>query len=761
MPEKGIKFQRRWTQPGAGPYAGISWVPRKSRILNDRGEVLFELDNIEAPSFWSQEAIDIAASKYFRREGVPGGKGGETSVRQLIDRVALTIAEQGTKQGIFLSAADEHHFLDELRYLLVRQMAAFNSPVWFNCGLFARYKIKGESQAWRWDESAYQVVATTNAYEYPQSSACFILKVEDSLQSIHDLAGKEARVFKYGSGSGTNFSSVRGKQEKIPGGGTGSGLIAFLEMLDKGAAATKSGGVTRRAAKMVCLDMDHPDLMDFVRWKQREEEKVRALLNAGFSGGLDGEAYRTVSGQNSNNSLRVPDDFMKAVEANQSWSTRARTTGAVLETWRAQEVWQAILEAIWQCGDPGLQFESAIQAAHLCRAEGPIRASNPCSEFMFLDDTACNLASINLARFLNESTGEWDLPSFTQAIRLLIVAQEVLVDFSSYPTEEVALNSHRFRPLGLGFANLGGLLLRLGLAYDSQEGRGWAGALAAWLQAEALNVSAELAQVRGAFMAFNANRESVGAVVAKQRASAQMIAENLAVPEKLRLRLVERFEQAERLIATTGLRHAQLTAIAPTGTIGFLMDCETTGIEPEYSLLKAKKLVGGGIIIQQNLAVEMALKKLGYGPDQRRTILDDLMKFGHLEKASLLKPHHLPVFDGAVASRDGQRFIRAEAHLEMMAAVQPFVSGAISKTVNLPHAATTADIGDLLMKAWRLGLKSIAIYRDGSKAVQPLTGSDSLSQAGSRLRCPNCGHEGSAPGGCFRCLNCGQVDGCP
>ncbi|MCB0367208.1 MAG: vitamin B12-dependent ribonucleotide reductase [Bdellovibrionaceae bacterium] len=754
-----MKFQRRWTQAGPGPYEGIPWVPRKCVILNQDGQEIFVQEDVEAPSFWSQSALDIAASKYFRRQDVPGPKGRETSLRQLIDRVMLTIAEQGEQQGVFAAVADQHTFLDELRYLLIRQYAAFNSPVWFNCGLFARYKIQGDMTGWRWDEDNYQVVKTKGAYEYPQCSACFILKIEDNLTSIFELALKEARIFKFGSGSGTNFSPLRGKQENISGGGHSSGLLAFLEVLDKGAAATKSGGITRRAAKMVCLDMDHPEVLDFINWKYREEEKARVLMKAGYSGGIDGEILRTISGQNSNNSLRIPDEFMEAVLASGEWTTKARTSGKDIQTYQAQTLWQAILESIWHCADPGLQFESAIQRAHTCRSSGPIRASNPCSEFMFLDDTACNLASLNLARFLNESTGEFDLTSFRRAIRLLVTAQEVLVSYSSYPTEDVAVNSHRFRPLGLGFANLGGLLLRMGLPYDSQVGRAWAAGLSAWMQAEALKTSCELAQIKGSFAAYKANHESYELVLAQQHASAQRLVESPGFPEELKGDLVQIYQQAMDDGKVHGFRHAQLTAIAPTGTIGLFMDCETTGIEPEFALVKNKKMAGGGVVTQVNSAVDAALKRLGYGPDIREELLQYVIQHGHLEGAPHLKPEHLPVFDCAVPTGKAKRTIRPEAHLEVMAEVQPFVSGAISKTINLPESATTKDIGELLIKAWQMGLKSISIYRDGSKLVQPLSVAKK-DQNGSTLKCSHCGHEALVQGGCFRCPNCGHADAC-
>ncbi|MBK7843276.1 MAG: vitamin B12-dependent ribonucleotide reductase [Bdellovibrionales bacterium] len=720
---KGLNFSRYFTQQGRDPYyANVTWEQRDSLIHDSQGRVLFHQTGVTVPKFWSQMATDIAASKYFRQRDVPRSicpEGKETSVIHMFERVVTTLLFEGEKQNLWESDDSAQIFADELRHLLVHQFGSFNSPVWFNCGLSHCYGIKSQMKTWYWDDDLGCVKEGEDAFLRPQSSACFILSVKDDLTSIFELALKEARIFKYGSGSGTNFSTLRGKQEELAGGGFSSGLLAFLDVLDRGAAATKSGGVTRRAAKMVCLDVDHPEILDFIRWKYREEEKARGLLKAGFSGGLDGEVYHTISGQNSNNSMRVTDSFMEAVLNKGHWETKSRTTGEVIEIFEAQDIWDEILKAIWHCGDPGIQFDSTIQSWHTVPASGPIRASNPCSEFMFLDDSGCNLASLNLARFFNEATGVFDLEGLRSAVRVFITAQEIWVGYSSYPTPEIVINSQDFRPLGLGFANLGGLLMRMGLAYDSKEGRSWAGAIAAWIQAEALSTSVNLAEVRGAFVGYSKNRMPVLNVISRHQEAAEKLLKSPILPKNMREGLSEKFSLILEKAKRVGIRNAQVTAVAPTGTIGLLMDCDTTGIEPEYALVKMKTLAGGGAVRQVNQALPVALRRLGYSTIQSQEILDYVLKFGHLGQAPILKSEHTKIFECASFVK-GELGLRPEAHLEMMEAVQPFVSGAISKTVNLPEWATTEDIGRLLLMAWKKGLKAISIYRDGSKFVQPL-----------------------------------------
>ncbi len=758
------------------------------------------MENIEVPEGWSQLAVDILASKYFRRAGVPG-KGFEDSIRQVIGRITRAIRRQGEQQGL-LSGEDARVFEAELQYLLLHQMAAFNSPVWFNVGLFEEYGIRGGEGGFRYDPIGAKVVPVLNAFEHPQASACFIQSVEDDLMSVFDLAKNEARLFKYGSGTGTNFSKLRGKQERLSGGGFSSGLLAFLEVLDRGAGATKSGGTTRRAAKMVCLDMDHPEILDFIRWKAKEEAKAKALIAQGYSPDFNGEAYRTVSGQNSNNSVRIRDEFLRAVLEDGSWETRGRTDGSVVETFRARAIWREIAEAAWACADPGIQFDSTIQAWHTCKTTAPIRASNPCSEFMFLDDTACNLASLNLLRFL-DGQGGFDAIRFCHAIRILLTAQEILVGMSGYPTESIARNSHRFRPLGLGYANLGALLMSKGIPYDSREGRELASAVTALLTGEAYSVSAEIAAVLGHFEGFTENRESMLGVIERHVRAA----DDLPDAQELARIAKASWKRAWEAGKKSGFRNAQVTVLAPTGTIGLLMDCDTTGIEPDFALVKFKKLAGGGALKIVNRSVEAALRTLGYRESERGPMMEyllgtltltrgtarfnaqtlterglrpeeisrieaELSSVFHLadafsperlgvetlnrlgiaggtgrgilkhlgfsdseieeanemicglmtlEGAPGLQARDLAVFDCANrCGPKGARFIAPHGHLAMMAAVQPFLSGAISKTVNLPESTTVGEVEEIHLQAWKMGLKSIAIYRDGCKASQPL-----------------------------------------
>ncbi|MBI4422649.1 MAG: vitamin B12-dependent ribonucleotide reductase [Elusimicrobia bacterium] len=716
-PDAGLSIPRRFTAPGRDPFEAVAWERRASVIQDAAGASVFRMDSVEVPAAWSQLSTDIAASKYLRKTGVPGG-GAETSVRQLFERVATTIREAGEAAGYFAAAADAAAFEAELKALLVHQRGAFNSPVFFNVGLWHRYGIAGTGGNWHWDAASGAVVQGDNAYARPQASACFIQSLDDHLPSIFELAKNEARIFKYGSGSGTNFSRVRSRHERISGGGTASGLMFFLEVLDKGAGAIKSGGVARRAAKMVVLDMDHPEIVDFIQWKSREEKKVAVLIAAGYPSDFNGEAYRTVSGQNSNNSVRVPDAFMKAALEGGRWQTRHRTTGKPQDDYEARRLLALVSQAAWACADPGMQFDDTINAWHTCPESDRIRASNPCSEFMFLDDTACNLASLNLLKFLRPD-GSFDVEGYRHAARVFFIAQDILVDLSSYPTQRIAQNSHDYRPLGLGYANLGALLMVSGIPYDSDAGRSWCGALTSILTGQAYAVSAELARHKGAFNGFAKNRESMLGVIRRHRESVERIV--AGCPPELAAAARQDWDAALALGRDFGYRNSQATVLAPTGTIGLLMGCDTTGIEPEFALVKSKKLAGGGALTIANESVGAALQRLGYGVSERDAVERHVATTGSIAGAPGLAPGHLAVFDCAAPARPGGRCIEPMGHVRMMAAAQPFISGAISKTVNLPHDTTVQDIERIYVESWRLGLKAISVYRDGCKLSQPLT----------------------------------------
>jgi ribonucleoside-diphosphate reductase alpha chain len=717
--KKALKIDRVFTRPDRHPFDEIKWETRRSVITNPDGSIVFEMNDAEVPAFWSQLATDIAVSKYFRKAGVPG-TGHEVSAKQLITRVARTIRKEAQAQGgYFQSAADADAFEAELTHLLIHQKLAFNSPVWFNCGLWHEYGIETGGGNYYVDQSTHTLLETKTAYEHPQCSACFIQSVNDDLMSIFDLLKKEARIFKYGSGTGSNFSQIRGAMEKLSGGGLSSGLMSFLEVLDRGAGATKSGGTTRRAAKMVILNADHPEIEDFINWKLKEERKVAALIAAGYSADFNGEAYRTVAGQNSNNSVRVNDAFMRAVEEDGTWHTTLRTTGEVYKTYKARDLWNQIVSAAWGCADPGLQFDDTINSWHTCAGTDRIHGSNPCSEYMFLDDSACNLASINLLKFLRDDDS-FDVEGYRQACRISIIAQEILVGLSSYPTPTIAQNSHDYRPLGLGYANLGALLMVLGLPYDSDEGRAYAAALTAIMCGEAYATSAQMAASKGAFAGYEKNASHMIGVIKKHRKAVDQISSQ-NVPAPLLQAATDAWNQALELGTKYGYRNAQATVLAPTGTIGLLMDCDTTGVEPDFSLVKFKKLAGGGYFKIVNQSVPRALKKLGYTPEQIQQIIEHANDNMTLEGAPHLKAEHLAVFDCANRCGNGSRFIAPMGHVRMMAAVQPFLSGAISKTVNVPHEATPADIADIYMQSWKLGLKAIAVYRDGCKLSQPLS----------------------------------------
>ncbi len=800
-----LAFRRVFSSADPQPLENLKTAIRSTSISNSDGSVVFRKENVEVPKDWSPLATDILVTKYFRKTGV-SAKAGESSVKQVISRITSTIREAGERLGYF-TKKDAVTFEAELQFLLAYQYGAFNSPVWFNVGLYHRYGIKGSGGNFYYDEKLRKTRVTADAYSRPQSSACFIQSVEDDLNSIFQLGKNEARVFKYGSGTGTNFSKIRGSMETLSGGGKSSGLMSFLEVLDKGAGATKSGGTTRRAAKMVCLDIDHPEIEEFIDWKVKEEEKAAALIRAGFSGDFEGEAYRSVSGQNSNNSVRVPDSFMQAVENQKEWKTTKRTDGKVFKTYSAKNLFRKLSEAAWKCADPGIQFDTTINEWNTCAKSDRIYGSNPCSEYLFLNDSACNLASLNLSKFLN-TDGSFAIDRFRQAVRVFFVAQDILISISSYPTEKIAENSLRFRPLGLGYANLGALLMELGIPYDSEMGRALCGAITALMHGEAYSTSAEMAKSLGAFRGFERNRSSMMKVMKKHLQSVKLIAP--LCPNELLQAAQESLTAAYKLGEKFGYRNAQATVLAPTGTIGLLMDCDTTGIEPEYSLVKWKSLSGGGTLKIINRTVAKALARLNYSADQISAILkyclghqslvdcpyltlaalrakglseqdiknvtEQLPKvrrfseafnrntisevtlhqlgYGHqkrfqdglsflqdlgfspqdieatdqyvcgqltLEGCPELLTEHLPIFDCANKNgKNGRRFLSATSHLKMMAAAQPFLSGGISKTVNLPEEATVQDVERIFYEGWKLGLKAIAIYRDNSKFVQPL-----------------------------------------
>ncbi|HEX2066838.1 MAG TPA: vitamin B12-dependent ribonucleotide reductase [Candidatus Thermoplasmatota archaeon] len=832
-PVRGLHIERHYTTLGVDPYAQVEWTTRKSVIKEPDGTVVFKVDNCEVPREWSQLATDIIVSKYFRKAGVPqpdGSLGGETSAGQVVHRIASSIRWWGETHGYFAGPTDADAFEAELKHMLITQKGAFNSPVWFNCGHHHVYGIQGSGGNWAWNEETQQVEQVKHNYSRPQCSACFIQRVEDNLverKGIFELLASEARLFKYGSGTGSNFSRLRSRYEKLSGGGTSSGLMSFLKVLDAGAGATKSGGTTRRAAKMVSLDMDHPEIEDFINWKVREEKKVAALIAQGYEADFNGEAYGTVAGQNSNNSVRITDEFMAAVAAGADWSTTSRMEpGKVVKTYKARDLWEQVAYAAWACADPGTQYDTTINTWHTCKATDRIYGSNPCSEYMFLDDTACNLASLNLMKFLKPD-GTFDLAAYRHAIRIFFIAQEILVGYSSYPTRDIAKNSEDYRPLGLGYANLGTLLMTTGHPYDSPDGRAIAGALTAILTGHAYRVSAEMAQVKGPFAGIavkdprgKSNHEYMAEVIAMHLEAANRLratgsplpqmegmdlkkagvrdlsAAELAKTGDRRLTIyssvfdaaVEDWEAALDLGRKFGWRNAQATVLAPTGTIGLLMDCDTTGVEPDFTMVKFKKLAGGGYFKIINQSIPAALRFLGYSESEIKAIERYAIGHGTLEGApvtketflakgfteeeyqeaydavassrsfndytpkvnpkamrekgftsqairalqayveghqtvegSLIRREHLPIFDCANKCGDGERFIHHTGHIRMMAAAQPFLSGAISKTINMPNEATVADVREAYEMGWKLQLKAVALYRDGCKLSQPLS----------------------------------------
>jgi ribonucleoside-diphosphate reductase alpha chain len=828
--QNGLQFTRRFTKDGINVFDQFEYDYRTSVIRNPSGEVVFEMNNVEVPKQWSQIATDILAQKYFRKAGVPqadGSTGRETSVRQVAHRLANCWKVWGERNGYFASAGDAVVFYEELVYCILNQACVPNSPQWFNTGLYESYGIKGKPQGHYFVDGADgQLKKSTSAYERPQPHACFILSVEDDLVNdggIMDLWVREARIFKYGSGVGTNFSNIRGEGEKLSGGGTSSGLMSFLKIGDRAAGAIKSGGTTRRAAKMVCLDLDHPEIMSFINWKQEEEKKVAALIAAGYPSDYEGEAYKTVSGQNSNNSVRIPNEFFEKLQNNEDWELKARSDGRVTKKVPAKEVWNQIAYAAWRCADPGTQYDTTINEWHTCPNGGRIRASNPCSEYMFLDNTACNLASVNLRRFFDESTSQFDVEGFAYTCRLWTTVLEISVLMAQFPSKEVAQLSYDYRTLGLGYANLGSMLMVMGIAYDSEEARGIAGAITAIMTGISYKTSAEMASILGPFPKYSENRDEMLRVMRNHRLAAYDADEyeNLEIkpigikakycPDYLLTAATKAWDDAVQLGEKYGYRNAQTTVIAPTGTIGLVMDCDTTGVEPDFALVKFKKLSGGGYfkIINQSVPAalrnlkysakeidaivkyavgagtfagaphinhqslsekgfiaeeikkldaavatafeigfvfnvytlgEECLQRLGFSPEQYFNFewsLLEALGFSEqeienandficgtmtVEGAPFLKNEHLAVFDCAnKCGKRGERYIHAHGHIRMMAAAQPFISGAISKTINLPNESTVEEIADAYMLSWQLGLKACALYRDGSKLSQPLS----------------------------------------
>ncbi len=751
-PGAGLQFARFFSRPDVSPYDELQWERRTASIVDSKGNSIFEQKDVEVPVDWSMTATNIVASKYLH--GQIGTPERETGVRQLIGRVAETIRDWGVAGGYFRTPEDAAIFHDELAHMLLNQKVAFNSPVWFNVGC-DRLEPNSDAQNWHWNPHTCAVEFSVTGYRNPQCSACFINSVQDSLDSILTLAKTEGMLFKWGSGTGTNLSTIRGSTEVLSGGGTASGPLSFMRGFDAFAGVIKSGGKTRRAAKMVILDINHPDIVDFIECKSKEEAKAWTLMRAGYDGsGPDSEAFTSIFFQNANNSVRVNDEFMRAVENDGDFSTRAVKDGSPFQTYKARDLMHKIAENTWHCGDPGMQYDTTINRWHTSKNTGRINASNPCSEYMFLDDSACNLASFNLLKFVT-SAGTFDIPAYRHAVDVLITAMDILVDNSGYPTEAISRNSHDYRPLGLGYANLGALLMACGLPYDSDAGRDFAACLTAIMCGQAYLQSSCLAEqcaslpaatpltqsterTGGACPGFYVNREPFLDVIRMHRAEVNKIGrsrasdEPFAVPQLDELLDASRncWDQALAHGEKYGYRNSQVTVLAPTGTIGFMMDCDTTGVEPDLALVKYKKLVGGGMIKIVNNTVPAALFKLGYNNEAVDAIVSYIDATGTIEGAPGLKPEHLPVFDCSFKASKGTRSIHYMGHVRMMSATQPFLSGAISKTVNLPNNATVEDIAEAYMESWRQGLKAVAIYRDGSKGTQPLNVTDSEASSG-------------------------------
>jgi ribonucleoside-diphosphate reductase alpha chain len=714
---RSLPIERYFSRPGIHPFDEIQWEKRTATISDENGKTVFEQADAEVPSFYSQLATKVVVSKYFY--GELGADEREKSVKDLVHRVTRTIADLALEDGLLQTPQQADIFYEELTWLCVNQYAAFNSPVWFNVGLFHVKGVAGSKHNYYWDNTCCAVKPCQNTYQYPQASACFIQSIKDNMEDIMKLATSEAMLFKHGSGTGTDLSTLRSSKEKLSGGGKPSGPISFMRVFDQIAAVVKSGGKTRRAAKMQSLKIHHPDIKEFITCKTEEEKKAWSLIEQGYDGNYNGQAYGSVMFQNANLSVRITDEFMRAVENDEPFTTRAVTTGEPMDTYPARELMKLIAEGTHVCGDPGLQYDTTINRWHTCPNSGRINASNPCSEYMFIDDSACNLASLNLMKFRRDD-GTIDVERLQRAVRLMIIAQEVLVDHGSYPTVEVTQNSHDFRPLGLGYANLGSLIMSLGLPYDSDEARAMAGAITAIMTGAAYQVSAELARILGPFTGFAVNREPMLRVIGMHRHAVAGI-DRRVCPDYLVQAAVEAWDQAMEQGSRGGFRNAQVSVLAPTGTIGFMMDCDTTGIEPDIALVKYKLLAGGGMLKIVNGTVQLALERLGYSREQITRIIAGIEQDDTIETSKDLKPEHQPVFDCAFKPAKGKRTIHYLAHIRMMSAVQPFISGAISKTVNMPNESTVDDTMEAYMTGWRLGLKALAIYRDGSKRSQPVS----------------------------------------
>ena len=726
----GVSFPRYFTArlaPGQTPFDEVRWETRTASIGNDKGAVIFEQRDVEVPADWSQTATNIVASKYFH--GKLGSPERETSVAQLVERVVNTIAGWGKKDGYFRSDEDGENFRAELAHLMLTQKACFNSPVWFNVGV-----KEARGYGWVYDAATDRIQKLESGTRRPQCSACFIVSVKDSLESILDLAKTEGMLFKWGSGTGSNLSALREEDAILSGGGRASGPLSFMKGFDAFAGVIKSGGKTRRAAKMVILNSDHPDIEKFIWCKAKEEKKAYTLVEAGYDASLDGEAYSSIFFQNANNSVRATDDFMRAAQEDGEWWTKHVFSGQPKDRYKARDLLRQIAEATHQCGDPGMQFDTTVNRWHPCKNTARINASNPCSEYMFLDDSACNLSSLNLMKFVGPD-GQFDVEAFRHAVDTLILAQEIIVDNASYPTEKIGGNSHRFRPLGLGFANLGALLMSMGVPYDSDQGRDMAAGVTAVMCGQAYLTSSRVAEAVGPFGGYRENEQPFLEVIRMHRDSVDRV-RRTHLPAALYEGARECWDDAYQSGKRHGYRNAQVTVIAPTGTIGFMMDCDTTGIEPDLALVKFKKLVGGGVIKIVNNTVPQALIKLGYSSAQAEKIVSHIDSTGTIEGAPDLKPEHLAVFDCSFRPQNGARSIHYMGHVRMMAAVQPFISGAISKTINMPEESTVEDIVNAYTESWKLGLKAVAIYRDNSKRVQPLSSGSGKTEKKAAIAAP-------------------------
>jgi len=734
--DRGLTFEHAFSKPGVHPYDEIEWEKRTAEITDDSGKAIFKQENVEVPKSWSVLATKIAVSKYFYGDIAQGTdptkNGRETSVRQLVHRVTRTITDWGLKDGYFKTKKDAEVFYNDLTWLCVNQHGAFNSPVWFNVGLYHQYGVGSESGKGNYffNRQTGKTERAATQYEYPQGSACFIQAVEDNMESIMDLARSEAMLFKFGSGTGSDLSTIRSTREKMSGGGRPSGPMSFLKVYDQIANVVKSGGKTRRAAKMNTLKDTHPDIEEFIMAKQKEEKKAWALIEQGYDGSYNGEAYGSIMYQNENLSVRASDEFMKAAIEDKEYWTKTVREGKNCEKKKAKDLLRSISEGTWICGDPGMQFDDTIHGWHTCKGTDRQHSTNPCSEYLFLNNTACNLASLNLMKF-KKADGSFDVERFRAAVRVYIIAQEILVDNASYPTAPIAENSHIFRTLGLGYANLGSLIMSYGKGYDSDEGRGLAGAITSLMTGTAYEVSAEIAAATGPFPGYHNSRcAGVEKPLAPDNVKPmlEVIERHLkacadidsTAPASIRVAAVKSWETALARGTEHGYRNAQVTVLAPTGTIGFLMDCDTTGIEPDIALVKYKLLAGGGMLKIVNQTVPGALKELGYSAKQVTDIVDFIDKNDTIEGAPHITEEHQAVFDCAFRPANGKRSLHYRAHIRMMAAAQPFLSGAISKTVNLPNSATVEDIMQTYVEAWKLGLKAVAIYRDGSKRSAPL-----------------------------------------